>query len=888
MSVFVSYKSEDRGAVQDIVTGLRQENIDVWWDQDIAPTADWRAEVARRLQGARVVVVVWSRNSADLEGGKWVIQEAEEADARGALVPVLIDDILPPLGMRHRQAADLVDWRGDRRDARWRGFVETVQAVLEGRAVDARVARDTGPQTAGAMLRGRSAQVILALGLAVLVVTSAIAFGPFVAASLVGGLALSYVALNILFSRRRRDRAAATFLHRAFAIGWVTTLANIVVWLAAAGAGAYPYARSALYEDLSVAVYDELRRPVPAAQVTVAFGEGRPMRVALNADGVGRVEYPLFWGPREAAVKVSHKDYESERSIRRDGDRFDDQKLGLPSGVERFRVQHLTLDELAIDAFQLGRTPQEIAEVVPDIVGVVRNPVWKETEAYLELFHTLSELGGTYYGASAERENAKSAGENDTETPAPSMPLKGDPGAEDRRKNLRWPRELSVSIPMDFSQGVLGCPIDRPLDRDYRLILGDSDNNYLQARLEPSGEATDALKPQGLDRVRDKDGRVGGYVVRLADHEWLGKLLDLINKRNLTSKERSDCLQFMVKRSVPPGVVQAAIRLATVEYCAPLSPGVKLTLPPARLRVSIIENVSDRPMPITAVVQGMAERDRIETWVQGRVDANIETPWPGGMLAPHKAIAVPRRLIIEQALTEEEVAAWRAGAEGPLLSFRVAARSEPYNGSAPGIVLHAGQVFVGAPSHEHEELHASTPYVIGPSVETLALSVNDVKYELREDVGIALAMIGGIEFGSCPLVYAASHGSDVFLNRGPIITNRVGPDAEGADRLFVGRTVGGIEIRELEYEISKLNRVRLIVQGGDGRERIYPAAQPGLRWKDSRYVALRQGETLVLEFPGYRPREQDRAVFLEAVGFYTPLPAPYRDHMALRRTGVPH
>ena len=131
--VFISYRSDDRGIVEDIVAGLNAEGLTVWWDQGIPPSAQWREMIERRLRDAKCAVVVWSHNSIDRTRGKWVIQEAEEADRRNILVPIVIDDVAAPIGLRHRQAGDLVDWRGDRQDPRWRAFVASVRAVLEGR-----------------------------------------------------------------------------------------------------------------------------------------------------------------------------------------------------------------------------------------------------------------------------------------------------------------------------------------------------------------------------------------------------------------------------------------------------------------------------------------------------------------------------------------------------------------------------------------------------------------------------------------------------------------------------------------------------------------------------------------------------------------------------------
>lgn len=905
--VFISYKSDDRGTVEDIVRGLEREGINLWWDQGIAPTADWRADIARELHAAKVVIVVWSRNSADLDGGKWVIQEAEEADARGGLVPVIIDDVLPPLGMRHVQAADLVDWRGDMQDPRWRGFVETVRAKLEGRAIDTQIARDTGPKTAKASLQGRVAQLSLAIGLAALVVTSAIAFGPIAAAALVGGLFLSYVVLNLLFSRRRNDRAAATFLRRAFAVGWVTTLSNVVVWFAAIGAGAYPYARGVFYQDFSIAVFDEMRTPIPDAQITVSMG-GAPTRVAINADGVGQMEYPLFWGPREAIVSLRHRDYETERTIARDGVRFADLTVGAPSGTERLRVRHITVRGFAIDAILQGIRPNGFQHVVPALAGVVRNEVWNEADQYLRQFPTewMSGQEGHSYFARI----------SDEAQPAAS----GDAGEESTELNglesLRYAGPAQITLGADFSGGIYGCAINQALDDNYQLILGDSHSWFTDSVLQPQPSATRTLSVSHLGSVREEDGSVRGSLMRLVDHAFLESLLASNPRVQGNDLRWVGLLRFFTAHKPSPGLLFASFNLTSknLSDCTEIEASIGIEMPTVSLRVSFIENVSDQPLPVTAILQGMARRDSIEVWTPGGADEAVATPWAGGLLAPGEAIAVPRRLIAEYGLSPQDVAAWRAQAEGPPVSFsvlpdpatapRISGPNDPLlTRNAQGFMLRSGQVrFLDQstllqmirPRTERRFLDPSstprlplaTPYVIGASAESLAVRINDVDFDLREDSGMVLALAGGMEVGSCPFVYATRPGGDTMLNRGTIITDQIGASAEGPSRRYLGRAVGRIEIREREYEISHLNRVRLVVIGGDGEERSYAPEANEVRDDDRAYARLERGDVLPLGFPGYQPRSDDRAVYLEATGYYTPLPAPMEDHLAVRRSSV--
>ncbi|MEZ5959345.1 MAG: TIR domain-containing protein [Hyphomonadaceae bacterium] len=888
--VFISYKSDDRGAVEDIVRGLEREGINLWWDQGIAPTVDWRADIARELHAAKVVIVVWSRNSADLESGKWVIQEAEEADARDGLVPVVIDDVLPPLGLRHVQTADLVDWRGDREDPRWIGFVETVRAKLEGRAVDARVARDTGPQTAKASLRGRVAQLFLALGLATLIVTSAIAFGPLTAAALVGGLFLAYVVLNLLFSRRRNDRAAATFLRRAFAVGWVTTVTNIVVWCAAIGAGAYPYARGALYQNFSIAVLDEMRTPIPDAQVTVTLGN-KPTRVVLDANGVGHMEYPLYWGPQDATITLLHRDHETERQVARNGARFADVTLGAPSGVERFRVRHLTARGVAIDALLHGIRPPEFAQIVPALAGVVRNEVWEEANQYLAAFPVIDGLGeGGSVGYRVGEDGQASDPESDVwDNSVNPRSLMG----------LRFADAVNVALAANFSSGIYGCPTDQVLDTNYLLVLGDSQNWFSDNLLQPNADAIRALSGRGLEGAREQDGSVRGKLMRLADYEFLGPLMEgNAQPTGQANREYLQTLQFLTAHRPPAGLLLATLNLSSINMsnCDELQASVDISIPALAMRVSFIENVSDEPLPISVILQSMADREAIEIWSPRDGNRAVETPWPGGMLAPGEAIAVPRRLIIEDGLSAEDVTAWRARDDGERIAFSVLpdAYTQPeisgptdplLTNNARGFTLRSGQVrFANLTNGLRTPL--STPYVVGPSAESLTVRINDVDFDMREDSGTVLAILFGAGVGSCPFVYATRPGEDTLLNRGTIITDQIGASAEAVSRRYLGQAVGRIEIHEREAEISYLNRTRLIVVGGDGRERLYQPAQQRLRGVDEQYARLEQGDTMVVDFPGYQPRDDDHAVYLEAVGYYTPLPTTVEARLRLQRSSI--
>jgi hypothetical protein len=79
-----------------------------------------------------VVIAIWSKASV---AAPWVKEEATVGKNRGVLVPAKIDEVDPPLGFMMIQAADLVDWDGDRGDPRWAYFLDALRHTMHGGAV---------------------------------------------------------------------------------------------------------------------------------------------------------------------------------------------------------------------------------------------------------------------------------------------------------------------------------------------------------------------------------------------------------------------------------------------------------------------------------------------------------------------------------------------------------------------------------------------------------------------------------------------------------------------------------------------------------------------------------------------------------------------------------
>jgi hypothetical protein len=126
-TIFISYASQDRETARTLASFLEAQGHSVWWDRTIPPGRVFDEVIQEALAAARCVVVLWSSHSVR---SNWVKVEAEDAAARGLLLPVLIEHVTPPIQFKRIQAANLSDWRGDENDPEVRGLLAAVQHLL--------------------------------------------------------------------------------------------------------------------------------------------------------------------------------------------------------------------------------------------------------------------------------------------------------------------------------------------------------------------------------------------------------------------------------------------------------------------------------------------------------------------------------------------------------------------------------------------------------------------------------------------------------------------------------------------------------------------------------------------------------------------------------------
>ncbi len=132
--LFISYKAEDRKRLVPLVDALKAEGFSVWWDQQIGGGSNWREDIEQHLDSAKCVIVAWSKRTVSPEG-RFVRDEAGQAQESGRYLPITIDNVRLPLGFREMQAISLTGWKGNANDPRFLALVAAVRHRLEGKEI---------------------------------------------------------------------------------------------------------------------------------------------------------------------------------------------------------------------------------------------------------------------------------------------------------------------------------------------------------------------------------------------------------------------------------------------------------------------------------------------------------------------------------------------------------------------------------------------------------------------------------------------------------------------------------------------------------------------------------------------------------------------------------
>jgi DNA-binding response OmpR family regulator len=125
--LFISYSRQDSAKIETLAATLQRAGWSVWWDRQIRAGSSFDKAIEQALTNARAVIVAWSRHSV---GSDWVRAEAAYALESNKLIPIRLDDAVPPLRFINVQSVDLSGWAGSENDEACRRLVVDLRALI--------------------------------------------------------------------------------------------------------------------------------------------------------------------------------------------------------------------------------------------------------------------------------------------------------------------------------------------------------------------------------------------------------------------------------------------------------------------------------------------------------------------------------------------------------------------------------------------------------------------------------------------------------------------------------------------------------------------------------------------------------------------------------------
>jgi len=113
VDVFVSYKQEEREAVQIIASTLADLKLVIWFDTKLRAGGSFDEEIAAALRAANAVLVCWTPAAIQSE---WVRAEATDGLNKNRLAACFLHptELIPPFTLTH--AENLSAWAGQTDD----------------------------------------------------------------------------------------------------------------------------------------------------------------------------------------------------------------------------------------------------------------------------------------------------------------------------------------------------------------------------------------------------------------------------------------------------------------------------------------------------------------------------------------------------------------------------------------------------------------------------------------------------------------------------------------------------------------------------------------------------------------------------------------------------
>lgn len=124
---------------------------------------------------------------------------------------------------------------------------------------------------------------------------------------------------------------------------------------------------------------------------------------------------------------------------------------------------------------------------------------------------------------------------------------------------------------------------------------------------------------------------------------------------------------------------------------------------------------------------------------------------------------------------------------------------------------------------------------------------------------------------ACPYVYTWDETVGEWVMDTAVLVGVDAKERESTQSRPLARFDGRLMIREVEPEVSHIDRVHVEGVDAAGRVHVFEADHAALAVQDGEYLILREGQELLLDFPTYDPSRRLVEFRVVAHGYYVPL-----------------
>ena len=322
---------------------------------------------------------------------------------------------------------------------------------------------------------------------------------------------------------------------------------------------------------------------------------------------------------------------------------------------------------------------------------------------------------------------------------------------------------------------------------------------------------------------------------------------------------------------------------------------VKLDAPDLQLLVVVLENITDKPVALgdfhfrmiePAAGEASMRTPQDNASLLASRDSKSESWYSSRVLKPGEKVAVPVQLSLsfdsrrdefqnfedsdreKEQLRSKEYAE-KLSADKEIRTIALAYKTRDSDVKHASVVNMPKQNFVDGLQREPARISKAMHFVYGPSIALDAVDVNGAPYPLDPFNPTQVSYFSGIPIGSCPFIYCCHGTDDKWIRQGSILRGRESKAREGTGELMIHGFDEVLRVSEEEAEISYIDQIVIRARSATGEEITLRPSDDRLARKDGRYIVLKKGESIDVEFASTGRIAADH-VLLSAWGYFQP------------------